>query len=52
MLPEAFATMHRWYVSASGLSAPDAGQYCQTRDVLEGRLARLLVPPTRRSCNH
>jgi len=43
MLPEALRQCIEWYVSASGLSAPDAGQYCQTRDVLEGRLARLLA---------
>ncbi len=43
MLPEALRQCIEWYVSASGLSAPDASQHCQTRDVLEGRLARLLV---------
>ena len=43
MLPERLRQCIEWYVSASGLPAPDASQYCQTRDVFEGRLARLLV---------
>ena len=43
MLPESFQHCLEWYISAGGLPAPDANQYCQTRDVFEGRLARLLV---------
>lgn len=43
MLPEALRQCIEWYVSAGGLPAPDASQYCQTRDVFEGRLARLLA---------
>jgi hypothetical protein len=43
MLPEPLRQCIDWYVSASGSFAPDAGQYCRTRDVFEGRLARLLV---------
>ena len=43
MLPEPLRHCIEWYVSASGLPAPDASQYCQTRDVFEGRLAGLLA---------
>jgi hypothetical protein len=43
MLPEPVRQCIEWYVSASGLPAPDSSQYCQTRDVFEGRLAWLLV---------
>ena len=43
MLPERLRHCIEWYVSASGLPAPDASQYCQTRDVFEGRLAQLFV---------
>jgi len=43
MIPEALRQCIEWYVSAGGLSVPDADQYCQTRDAFEGRLARLLA---------
>jgi hypothetical protein len=43
MLPEPLRHCIEWYVSARGLPAPDASQYCPTRDVFEGRLPRLLV---------
>ena len=43
MLSDTLRHCIAWYASTSGLAAPDAGQYCQTRDVLDGRLARLLV---------
>lgn len=43
MLPETLQRCIEWYISPAGLPAPDAGQYCQTRDVFEGRLAGLLA---------
>jgi hypothetical protein len=42
MPPQALQRCIEWYGSVSGLPVPDASQYCQTRDVFEGRLARLL----------
>jgi hypothetical protein len=43
MLPESLRQCLDWYVSIAGLAAPDAGQYCPTRDVFEGRLARFFT---------
>lgn len=43
MLPGSFERCVEWYVSAGGLAELDAAQYCQTRDVFEGRLAKLLT---------
>ena len=43
MLPESLRTCVEWYVSPGGLPQPDPTQYCQTRDVFEGRLTKLLA---------
>lgn len=43
MIPESLRKCIDWYASPCGTAAPDADQYCQTRDVFEGRLARLLT---------
>jgi hypothetical protein len=43
MIPESLRHCIGWYASPGGTTAPDASQYCQTRDVFEGRLAKLLT---------
>ena len=42
MLPQGLQKCIEWYRSVGGLPVPDVSQYCATRDVFEGRLARLL----------
>jgi hypothetical protein len=41
MLPQGLQQCIEWYRSVRG-PVPDVSQYCETRDVFEGRLARLL----------
>jgi hypothetical protein len=43
MLPAALHQSVEWYARPSAPPAPDASQYCSTRDVLDGRLAKLLA---------
>jgi hypothetical protein len=42
MLPLRLQQCIEWYRSGRGQPVPDVSQYCETRDVVEGRLARLL----------
>lgn len=42
MLPQGLQQCIEWYRPVGGLPVPDVSQYCATRDVFEGRLARLL----------
>jgi hypothetical protein len=43
MIPESFRQCIDWYASPGGSPVPEVSQYCQTRDVFEGRLSNLLT---------